>query len=709
MNRFLVLALVAPFLAGPGAAGQEPASRVRETAEVVVVEVPVRVTGRDGKPISNLTAADFELYDDGKKQTVIGLDAIDLAEKASAAPGQELNPAARRRFLLLFDLSFSRPRALLEARGAAKEFVLSGMGEADLAAVATFSLDAGLRLLINFSSDRVQLARAIDTLGLATSLAKEKDPLEIVYDVTMLRRITGSETGAGRAANAQDAALIESMETFQALGRAAQDRYARARIGRLFSSFDDLAAALDLVGGRKDIIYLSEGFESRLLVGTRDTEKEKEWITTGELWKIDSDRRFGSSAAQSQLDSMTTLFRRSDCVIHAVDLSGIRTDADISSVQPTRFDNSLFELAQGTGGDVFRNANNFRTNLEDLIRRTNLVYVLAFRPTRTGNEGRFHELKVKVHATGARVSARAGYYERKGFKQLSPLERSLAAADVIANEIPVSDIPVRALAAPFPTGEQRASVPVLLEIPGDRLLVDQKGDRLTAEIYIYASDSQNRLRDFLAQAVNVDLSHNREALLKGGVRYYGDLALAPGQYRLRILVRNAQTGRMGLTVVPIQVPDFAGRETYVLPPIFLETAEKGIFVRGRGKTLEGARSSAEYPLLEASNQNLVPVARPEVRPGQRSPISVVAYHFGSGEKDESLRIGAHVLAADGRPIQEGSLVLLSRSSTSVDGKQTLLLGFTPQGLGPGQYALRIFLQDSATGRSGYSSAPFVIP
>jgi hypothetical protein len=34
--------------------------------------------------------------------------------------------------------------------------------------------------------------------------------------------------------------------------------------------------------------------------------------------------------------------------------------------------------------------------------------VLAFRPDRSGREGSYHELKVKVAAPGARVAARRG-------------------------------------------------------------------------------------------------------------------------------------------------------------------------------------------------------------------------------------------------------------------------------------------------------------
>jgi hypothetical protein len=124
--------------------------------------------------------------------------------------------------------------------------------------------------------------------------------------------------------------------------------------------------------------------------------------------------------------------------------------------------------------------------------RTSLVYVLAFHPDKSRGEGFFHELKVKVAASGAKVSARPGYYERRGFRRLSPLERNLSAADVIANEIPMDEIPMRVLAAAFASGEPAASVPLLLEIPGDRFLNGQR--TADVEIYVYATDAEGSCR-----------------------------------------------------------------------------------------------------------------------------------------------------------------------------------------------------------------------
>ena len=706
---FLGAVAFAGLLPGAGAAQEAPPpGPVRETAEVALVEVPVRVTDRDGRPLSGLTRKDFTLLDDGRPQEIVGFDAIDLAEKVHPGAGEPPPPAARRRFLILFDFSFARPKSVVAARRAARELVLHGLGENDLAAVATYSVERGVRLLATFSSDRVQVARAIETLGLEAP-TELRDPLAFAYDTATLRGGTGptsSEEGGARLGD-----LIDALETMSSLHRARADEYARGRVRHLVQSFRDLAQTLDAVEGRKDVIYLSEGFSGRYLVGERETTQERQWLIQGEQWKVDADKRFGSSSLRGELSEMGENFRRSDTVIHAVDIGGIRTENTAETeripLDAAQIENSLYEIASGTGGDVLRNANDLGGQLSRLMSQTSMVYVLAFRPDRAGKEGKFHKLQVKVAAPGARVSARAGYYERRGFRQLTPLERSLSAADVIANEIPVRDIRMQVLATPFATSETVAAVPVLLEIPGADFLEGEKGDRTGLEIYVYASDQDNRLVDYFVQTVGVDLTQSRERLKTGGFKYFGELVLPPGAYRLRALVRNADTGRMGLSVSSLNVPAFSARQPYLLAPMFLE--QKGEWLELQGRT-SGVAGTSGYPVLALGTESFAPAALPEVLPGTVSRVCLVAYHFGPASGAEALKVGGQILAEDGRPLSEGGLAVLAKSTPEPDGKRMLLLSFQPpEGLEPGRYGLRIFLQDASTGQARHASAPFLVP
>src|SRR3954468_7751384 len=81
-------------------------AQVKETVTVSVVEVPVTVVDRDGNPVRGLTAANFRITDEGKERPVTSFDAVDFASLESLTATSPLNPAARRNFMLLFDLSF---------------------------------------------------------------------------------------------------------------------------------------------------------------------------------------------------------------------------------------------------------------------------------------------------------------------------------------------------------------------------------------------------------------------------------------------------------------------------------------------------------------------------------------------------------------------------------------------------------------------------
>lgn len=694
----------------PGAAAQESAPEpVRESAEVSLVEVPVRVLGRDGRPVRGLTAADFKLEDDGRPQAIVGFDAIDLADHADPS-ALSLSPAARRRFLILFDFSFSTPRAVVAARRAARDFVLTGMGDRDLAAVATYSVERGVRILVTFSSDRAQLARAVETLGLEAA-PEPTDPLAFAYAQAAGVTTPGLPTSRPVGGRADATGLTESLQALSILHRMRDDEYSRGRVRHLFQSLRELSQALDTVSGRKDVIYLSEGFRGRFLVGAPETEEERQFLLHGEVWKVDSDKRFGSTPLRQELSDLGELFRRSDCVIHAVDIAGIRADGDPAEdgagpgLRET--ENALYEIAQGTGGEVFENANDLGEDFARLVARTELVYVLAFRPDRSSGDGRYHPLKVRVGAPGARVLARAGYYERHGLRQLSPLERRLLAADVIANEIPFDDIPARVLALPFAAGAGAARVPVLLEVPGPALLSGDRGAKLTVELYAYAVDREGTLRDFFVKTIGADLSKNRDRLMAAGVRYYGELRLPPGSYRVRTLVRNASTGRMGFSATPLDVPAFSPEEPYLLPPLFLEGAGSWIAVSG-SQGAAGAASSP-HPFAELPADGMAPVALARVAPGEAPRLCLVAYHFDGGERNE-LRLGSQILAADGRPMESVHLSVLGSTAPGPDGKRTLLVSFpAPPGLAPGRYGLRVFLGAAGGGAMRQATAPFLVP
>ena len=690
----------------------KPQTAVREEAKVTVVEVPVNVIDKDGHPVEGLTAEDFEVYDDGKKQTISGIDVVDERRTVPVpAPGEPaISPFARRSFLIVFDLTFGSPKSIVNARRAARDFVVNRMKDLDLAAVATFSVETGMKLLVSFTGDRTQLASAVDTLGFATLNDRNADPLSMIITAPSQSNSSGfaylpAAGSTSGLANPADLILEDQLENLQVVRARDLRAIYRDRVNRLLDSFAQMAKALDAVKGRKHILYLSEGFDSRELIGSSlqgGGAIEGEWVAHGQSWKVDSDTRFGNSVLRGNMESALALFNRSDCVIHAIDIAGLRALSDPSgSVEATlNGQDSLYSFAHETGGEFLKNANDLGNSFDRLLERTGLIYVLAFQLMRVPETGKFHSLKVKVKDSSYRVSARSGYYEPRPYGQLSPIEKKLVASSALAAAVPKTDIPAWVLSSPLPNGTGSSRVPIIVEIPGDRLLAKNDGPQMTLDLFLYAVDREHHeTKDYLFHTINLDLTKVRGQLEKTGVKYYGEMNLPPGDYTLRVLVRNNETGRFGISVTPLAVP--ASADLFTSPPLFLDEGRNWIMVRGKSR--QSPDQAVEYP-FSIGGESFIPAALPNVKSGDAREVCVIAYNF-AGEPS-GMRYTGRILGEDGRPHGRAELNLVSASDGEREGARKFLLQFVPHGLNPGRYALAVKLQDSTTGKFSESTFPF---
>jgi VWFA-related protein len=713
----LLLILAAP-LAALAAADRQAAPTFEGSSQVVAVEVPVNVVGRDGDPVRGLSADDFEVYDGNERQKISSFEVVDLKTMEAAAPsadgapaptaGADLRPAARRHILLLFDLSFSTPTSILRARMAARDFVLSSLHPTDLAAVATYSLETGPKLIVTFTPDRVQLARAVDTLGYHQALGNTRvDPLRFVIDEPDIALLN---LASGQARNDRtDLKEQEIYDYLKSIALAAQKEersFQMSRISNYSRSLTEVAKALNAVQGRKQVVFFSEGFDSRLLLGRDTTDPgaaEDDFnVASGQSYFVDSDQRFGNTSLQNEINRMLEQFRRADCVIQAVDIGGLRAGND-QQARPSG-EGALFVMAHETGGELFKDANNLRDPLNRMLERTSVTYLLTFERSDLKTDGAYHRLKVKAKLPpGARLTHRAGYFAPRPFQQLDPLERSLLASDGIASATARRDLDLNVLTAAFRATPQRAYVPVIIEASGKSLLAGEKGKKLDVEIYAYVSDQQGRMRDFFNRRVALDLDKGgaRKGMEEGGIKYYGHFDLEPGSYQIRVLVRNAGSGRTGVQTVPVTVPAYSEAQPVLLPPFFMEDHQKWLLVREQtGGELKG---SVVYPFT-VSGEPYVPAARPVLDGGKPARLCLVAYNLGKGD----LAVKGEVLAADGKSSPQGKLSRVERTATGIQGLDKLVATFDPAGLSAGDYVLQVAVTDPATGHRQTNSLPFQV-
>jgi hypothetical protein len=364
---------------------------------------------------------------------------------------------------------------------------------------------------------------------------------------------------------------------------------------------------------------------------------------------------------------------------------------------------SLFLIARETGGELFENYNDLGAALVKVLDRTSVTYVLAFQPD-VQRDGSFHRIRVELKGLkGARLLHRPGYYAPRSWDQHSPLERAMAAGQALVGGEDLGTIRLAVLAAPFPAPAGSAGgayVPVLIEADGLSLQQGMTAFRLPVDVYAYAFDPEGRVRAFFSQAVGLDLVKVGAALQRSGLKFFGHLDLPPGEWSVRVLVRNGATGAMGVKVATVHVPEFAPDDPVLLPALFPEPGDRWLTVREAPR--QGDRA-VPYPFT-AGSETYMPASLPVLAAGEPARIALIGYHFRPGE----LRAEARVLTADGREAGAGTIEGLERREPAADSSDRLVAAFaTPAGLKPGDYMLMVTVTDSA-GASETSVTPFQV-
>lgn len=622
-----------------------PARTASETIEVTIVEVPVNVIDRNGNPVRGLKRENFQIFDGDVRREITHFEVVDLGE--SAAGTAPAAPARYpRQFMLLFDATNSAPATLLRARHAAADFVTRQVQPYDRVSVGTISVREGFRLLSAFTTDRKLTLSAIDTLG-APKQFSPRDPL-LLTAKDMLDIVSSPGPGATAQQQNREQALLEALKPLMALqGRMDNDAH-RHRIMLQLNALTTLGQTLDRVQGRKHVILMSEGFDPKLLQGrattTSEAAEEQRAIETGQIWQVDTDNRYGSVDGASSLRATITALRRSDVMLHALDIKGVRTDVDArEGVQRSSTVDSLHLLTADTGGTVFRNTNDLSSDFARMLKMQEVTYVLGFSGA-SATPGKFHDLKVRLvdGPGGVRLVHRPGYYEPSQARNQQ--ERTLAAGEIIVNRIAATDLKVAPMAMAFPRAAAPAYVPVVVEVAGAPLAAATE-KTTTLEFFVYAFGAGEIIRDFTYQPVQLDVAKLRSKLTARGVKFFTALRLDPGDYSIRILVRAG--AKHGFASAPLRVPD-AG-ERFVMSPLIFDPAQEWVMVKAP------ERGPEPYP-FQVSTDSFVPAVHPAVRSGSSVSLAL----FAGSVRSEAMRLTAKLLQ-DGGAATPVSLKFLGRA------------------------------------------------
>ncbi len=681
-----------------GRGARQAQAEFSDTTTVIMVEVPVQVS-RAGAPLRDLTAADFELQDNRKTVEIVGFDVVDLANIEGRATQEPVPVAARRHFLLLFDLFFTPPDAVGRAQKAAADLVLRELHPTDLVALAVFANRP--QLVLGFTSDRSQIREAIRSLGFGERQSDAiRDPLGLVISDLSGELPASADIGEGSSERPFDvqAELQQQQQQLQVLQDAAARGAAASEVDALTSGMTELANWMQSIQGRKHVVFLSEGFDDSILVGQQGVTVEQQAeilerqqrLVDGNFERVDNEELFGSSAAQRSVNKMLERFREANCTIQAVDVSGqIQTQGQSNRA-------SLSLMANDTDGRLYANFSDLGEAMSEMLEQTSVTYLLSFYPRDLKNDGRFRKLRVRLKKAprGTRVVHRPGYYAPKPYEQTNPFERALSSAQQVMGGVEAGEIDTSVLAAAFPADSGKAYAPVLIEARGKDLLAGLQGGTLRLQIYAYALDDHGIVRDFFVRSMGLDTAQAGPALRQSGIKYWGHFDLNPGDYSVRVLIRNDVTGRRALATTVLTVP---GETPTLQPPLFPEPPKKWVLLREREAD---QRLDVGFPFLMDGNP-FIPAAKPVITAGGETPISLAAANLGAG----SVSVRTQVLRPNGEPVAEGGEVVLAPGARAGSGVSQLSGTFVAgKKLASGDYILVVTVTDGANGQHSSSTS-----
>jgi len=275
---------------------------------------------------------------------------------------------------------------------------------------------------------------------------------------------------------------------------------------------------------------------------------------------------------RSELIAATNSANRSNVSIYSVDSHGLMTatpggdastgasggnamftGATVVSQSQSRQDarDTLATLAGDTGGRTFFDVGDFGKVFQSVQSDTSGYYLVGYYSTNAATDGSWRRVHVKIDPlpAGVRIRAREGYYAPKNFGIFTTEDRERQLEQAFQSETPEVELPVAVETSQFRLNAKQVFVPIDAKIAPSALQWAQKrGSRETA--FDFAAEvrdaKSNRvvgaLRDTIT--VKIDAEHFQD-IQQHSLVYQGGIVLAPGEYKLKFLARENESGRIG--------------------------------------------------------------------------------------------------------------------------------------------------------------------
>ncbi|MGO4880262.1 MAG: VWA domain-containing protein [Bryobacteraceae bacterium] len=404
-----------------------------------LVQVDAVVTDSKGHYVTDLTADDFAMFEDGKPQKITNFSYVNVGSPAPAAPqtpkkspkaepplppalAAPLHPEDVRRTIVLMvdDLGLSF-ESMAYVRKALRKFVEQQMQPGDLVSVCRTA--AGSGVLQQFTTDKRILLSVINGLHYNLNGRQGINFFEPYGKYSSLAQ------GLSRGDPARPSGAPGSLDPAYELGR-----NSKLAVGTL-GAIRYIVGALHEMPGRKSIVLFSDGLPLFTLgqgpIMHLGMDSTQYMGSNGEVMMamhklIDRANRSGTVIytihaaglqpggldAADNIDMTGMTGQQANATLNALTDVGALTGRDVAFNAGQQ---GLAYLALETGGIPYENGNDMNYGLAHVLADQQGYYLIGFIPPSDTFEGKhasrdYHHVTVKVTRPGLHVRSRSGFF-----------------------------------------------------------------------------------------------------------------------------------------------------------------------------------------------------------------------------------------------------------------------------------------------------------
>jgi VWFA-related protein len=598
-----------PESAEPAAAsqadGNPPQPRFRTETNFVRVDV---YPTADGRPVRDLTAGDFEVFEDGKPQKIETFEHVEVRARIPQEERREPNTVREGRamaedprsriFIVFLDTYHTEISGSHRMQRVLVDLLDRIIGPDDLFAVMTPEMSA---------ADLTLSRRTVTTAGFLSKYwnwgrrdSMALDPIEQMYESCFPER--PPELVAGMPPRPCRTPVGSEGESWSFYNGIAKEMIARRREKRVLDALGDLTLSLQgLREERKAVIAVSDGWllyrENPKLarVSKCDPPPSGPQVGVGPDGRLTTDeqRARGEYSQQmcetdrihlAQLDDWQTFHdlmdraNRANVSFYPIDSRGlpaadtqIYEDTETTRGVPVALDRSLLAtrietlrtLADATDGLAVVDSNDIERGVRRIVDDVTSYYLLGYYSSNKALDGKFRSIKVKVKRPGVDVRARRGY--NAATQQEIDQGRQLTAKAAVEAPPSAFQTAIASLASVRPdfhflTSVSWIAAPIDDSVPGAKsyLWVVGELDAATAKAPEWRGGAEADVQVTAEDGVKIaDAQQRLDPSGRVVAIDLPDVALGPGEYALRLRVKPAAGGLPFTDTVRFTVPDQA--------------------------------------------------------------------------------------------------------------------------------------------------------